>query len=609
MAQTDLIICLGSDARYWEALCSRFQGRYVLSEYKFDQFDIDEDQPYPKIFMKILKITPKLIFIDFTSWSEQKIRLSQMLAQDNATKEIPLIGLVMSKDRIHNYLVSGTKIVHVKSGEFHDVVYSAAYLCKGGEASPDTFAKAVIKDKEIRIELIDDFRVSYITPDYVHIEGNLKLDEGQEIELDIKIPQTVLVSKKFIVKKVYLDNIYGDFKYAYDLSFVYVEKPNMIEASSEEYSRLNQQKNEAEKKGLMKHMDRKKKNIEINYLNILNSCKRKMNKWVLENMMYSKGEKKTRVLVVDKSLTILRESEQFLDAYPFSIRTQIYFNGHFDILFSYKPHLILYQYTSFDITQMREEDNMEESQIVELIFKEFSFVSKNIQQCMDAIRPNQDYQPIFVVFNSMDLSDEFSLEDFPQLKRFTSPTFDYPLHIVCQKKMHIESLLDLAKAYESHQKANYERMMKEKIKSLRAKNPVKYKGLRFRDFEEKRYYISATNPLAYAATSYLVRPLTLTESEIEIASSKDLEMTTYRLTWPVPMFIRLVSVQDKKDSREKNIRAYKALIHSIGELDKAELRRQVNESFCAPVVKERKKELHDFVELNEQKSKELKEDD
>ena len=132
-----LILCVGSDRGYWANLKERFINRYMSHQFVFEQFDIEEGTAtYPEIFLGIVDIQPKIIFVDFTTWREQKIRLSQLLTRDYATKKIPLLGLVRTKDEIPMCWASGAKIVHVKSGEYHDVVYTAAYLLASGVRLP-----------------------------------------------------------------------------------------------------------------------------------------------------------------------------------------------------------------------------------------------------------------------------------------------------------------------------------------------------------------------------------------------------------------------------------------------------------------------------------------
>ena len=186
-------------------------------------------------------------------------------------------------------------------------------------------------------------------------------------------------------------------------------------------------------------------------------------------------------------------------------------------------------------------------------------------------------------------------------------SFDYPLHIIRREPIDIDGLLEMGKLYEDKQRDMYESKLKEKIAALRAKDPEKYGRLNFSDFEEKRCYVSSSNPLSYAATVHRVQVLSLTESEVEIGSKQELEMSTYRINFPVSMSIRLVPVQEQNYREEGGIKIYKALIHSVGEPDKAEIRRQVNDVFCEPVVEQRRKELQDFKELNEKKALELEE--
>ena len=603
--ETNLIICVGNDRSYWHHVQQRFIDRYKGLKRSFEQFDLDEERAsYPEMFLKIVEKNPKIIFIDFTSLGEQKIRLSQLLSRDNATKNIPLLGLVMKKDDVWKCFASGVKLIHVKGGEYHDVVYSAAYLASKRGANPHLFAKATIKDREEN--LIDDFRVGFITHEYVHMEGNLRMESGQEIIFDIEIPNKILPSKKLIVRNASSENLYYDFKYAYDFNFVYVDEPSIKEIDLEEKTLLEKATSAEEKKDVKTKMTRKRDNIEVNYLNLLKSTKKRLKKWVLENTMYSRVEKKTKILVVDRDLKILKESKQYIDHYPFSIRTQTYLDDDLEILSSYRPHLIMFQHTSINIQQMRDSDEYaDEEDIIDVLCKEFRSANNNIQRCMDNVESLENYDPMIIIFHCLDLSKEFDFLKYPELKDCV-PEFNYTLHMIREEQIDINGLLEMGKLYEKKQRERHENKLKEKINALKAKDSAKYGRLRVNDFEEQRYYVASSNPLSHAATSYRVKFLSLTESEVEIGSQRELEMSTYRLNCPVPMSISLVPVQEENYREEGGLKIYKGLIHSINELDKVEIRRQVNEVFCAPIVEQRKKEFHAFLELNERKSGELK---
>ena len=247
------------------------------------------------------------------------------------------------------------------------------------------------------------------------MEGNLRMEQRQEIVLDLKIPHRILHSHKFIVKKVSSENLYYDFKYAYDLNFVYVDKPDLEELDQEEKLLTEQAESDAEKKEIKAKIDKKKKNIEIEYHNALRTCKRRLRKWVLGNRMYSRVEKKTKILVIDKQVKILQESEQYLDSYPFSIRTQTCLDKEIDILLTYKPHIILFQHTPISIQEMRE-NREEEADIVETVADEFKKGNDTVLRCLNKINSMDKYDPMVVVFNYINLDEELALNGIPSWK-------------------------------------------------------------------------------------------------------------------------------------------------------------------------------------------------
>ena len=86
-------------------------------------------------------------------------------------------------------------------------------------------------------------------------------------------------------------------------------------------------------------------------------------------------------------------------------------------------------------------------------------------------------------------------------------------------------------------------------------------------------------------------------------------MGIYRLDKPIAFSVTLVPFGDGKnfESSGGKLKRYKGLIHSVGEDEKKELRRFVNEIFGAPKKEKEVKEKLAFEALNEKRATEREE--
>ena len=542
-----LVLYIGTDRHYWQNLLGRFDTGVPESAYRFD--DIPLDAPcYLDVFFRIVEDVPSIVYVDFTGVGKEALRLTQLLVQDGILKTAPLIGLVADKKDARRCLSLGMDIVHVKCGEFHDVVYDATYLFSQRNAISKPFAKAKIKDMDI--DLIDDFKVGFITSKYVHIEGNLRLEKEEVVSLDVDVPRQIVPSKKFIVRKVYTSGIYYGFQYAYDLDFVYVDKPDNEDLYSEEKAILESEETPEEDKGnIRKDFETKRKQRQVDYEEHMRVSKKRIDKWILQNS-YSSMSKFVRVLVIDERLAVLRQEEarSYFEAGPFSVRFLTGLDGELKLLDSFRPELIYIEHSVLDIQSLREEGKDEE-EVFETASKFITTGNERVQNCIEKIKTIDDYDPFIVVFNCVNMSEQFDPESWPDVGGI-SISFDYPRCMTRKDGMTRDAIVEMAECYDKKQKELRQRKTAEKVAALKKKDPVKYGRLTPEGIEEKRYYISRDNPLSLAAMHHGAQLLGLSESDVEIGITRELSMGCYRIDSPVSISVRLVPAKDK-DFEEK----------------------------------------------------------
>lgn len=587
MAKAKIALYIGSDPSYWEVIQKRIQQHYGAVGFVFKQDQIKSDRRYTDIFLDCVKEPPALIYVDFSTQLKEQIQLARMIGRENSIADVPLIGLVDKKSEVRGCLAAGADVVHVKCGEYHDVVYDAIFLMDQKLVKPPAFAKGKMAHEDV---IYDDFRIGYITEKGIHAEGNLNLEEGQEIEVQNAIPTSIVPSKRYRVSKVDQTNLYYDFRYCYDLDFLFVDPPEA--EFSELEMMITASQDEEEKKRLQKKLLSERSFKEREAQTLLEHARKKTKDWVKKNTIDS-APKTTKVLIVDRSLGVLTQIDRALDAYPFAIRMQTYLKDQVPEIRKVRPSIIAFQYLTVDLVGL---DPEKAEALADRIQEEREHSENQLTAIFEYLKSGDgSYHPLVLVYNCPD-RDAKELQDH----------FQYPLIIVKSGLMSMESLVQIGETFEKNETDRRNKKIQAKIQALKAKDPMKYRSLTPAIFEEARYYVSKSQDISYVSTTFDISIVSLTESEIELTCDERLELKTYRLEFPIEMSVRLVAQGDGKPCKdiEGGKKLYRGLIHSVGEEDKKEIRRQINEVFFSPLKEKREQEEAAFRELNEKKLQE-----
>ena len=587
MAKAKIALYIGSDPAYWQVIQKRIQQNYGGIGFVFKNEQIKPDRRYTDIFLDCVKDAPTLIYVDFSTQLKDQIQLARMLKRENSLSEIPIIGLVDKKSEVRGCLSAGVDLVHVKCGEYHDVVYDAIFLVDQKLVKAPAFAKGKMA-KEAQI--IDDFRIGYITDKGVHAEGNLSLEEGQEITLQNAIPTSIVPSKRYRVSKVDQINLYYDSRYGYDLDFLFVD--SVEEQFSELEMMIAASESEDERKKLQKKLLTEKSFKEREAQTMLEHAKKKTKDWVKKNMLDS-APKTTKLLIVDRSLHVLTEIDRPLDAYPFALRIQTFLKKDVPEIRTVRPSIISFQYLTIETGSLSEE---ELEAYADRIVEEREHSENQLTMIFDYLKSaGAEYHPLVMIYNCPE-------KDAKELQA----QFQYPLIIAKSGLMSMDSLVQIGETFEKNEVDRRNKKIAAKIQALKAKDPMKYRSLTPAAFEEARFYVGKSQDISYVSTTFDIVITSLTESEIELTCDERLELKTYRLDFPLPMSVRLVAQPDGKPCKdvEGGKKMYRGLIHSVGEEDKKEIRRQINEVFFSPLKEKRNQEEAAFRELNEKMQQE-----
>lgn len=616
------IIYIGGDKGYWSTIESRFKSSYPVASFNFTTLYEKNDDKVQCLFLDILKLRPKIVYIDFSIRIQPHLRIAQMIKRDNTLGDTIVVALIDKKEAVRSCTCAGADFVHIKCGEYHDVIFDPFLLAYPKEVKKPDFAKA---KTAVDVKLINDFRVGYISATSLHIEGNLEMEVGQVVTVESTIPTKISSSKNFIVKSVMRSDLYYDYKYAYDLEFVCVDEPEFSESEHDDAL------GETDEKARLKQIKDAKKNRQFkiqDYKNELELSKKRLKEWV-NNKSDNSKQKKNKILIVDQSMRILLDPElKPLDKFSFGIRCQTTLSGPLSEIDILLPKIIILQ--CFGKIVDKKEDDQEASELE--LYKAYTKMKrkgtialpeiaegekhseqdlaaaeigqKDLEQIghiIDKIKSIENYVPFIIIFNC-----------FFKTSKALQEGFQYPTLITHKDNVDMGTVIHMATMLQEKQDKKIEDRISKKIMELKRKDPGKYRKLTTGDFIEPRYYISKTNDLSYAAVKYSATVISLTESTITFTTEQLLELSTYRMNFPVKMSIRIIASEGKAFSDVGGgLKQYTALIHSVGEDDKKEIRRMINDVFFEPLNEKRQKETEGYHERHKkaQEHREVEEED
>ena len=206
--QKKIILYLGDDAGYWGTIKSRITQKLAGKAFEIHSVALKNTTNYQVVHLEVLKLAPQIIYLDFSTNLEFSLKLAHLLKRENSLKQTPVIGLVEKKKNIADCIFAGIEFIHLKCGEYHDIIYDGFFLAFPGEVQEPDFAKAQF---ERDATLICDMRLGFVTADSIHAEGNVNIAPDTTITINSEIPIKMIPSNKFICKEVTDFNLYYDY--------------------------------------------------------------------------------------------------------------------------------------------------------------------------------------------------------------------------------------------------------------------------------------------------------------------------------------------------------------------------------------------------------------
>jgi hypothetical protein len=506
---------IGNDDKYWGRIQDYFVSEYKDMEHSFFQTRMDESFNSKSSFVKVYESEIDILYIDFSVDSFKGLQLCKLLTKNNKTRSISLVGLfdyTLDKQLLVKSIAASVRINHYKSFEIHDVVYDPISLIDVNLAVTPAF----VRSKELeQFELRLPMRVGYIDTNHFHVETDSYLKVGDIVDISSHPLQAIMPSTKVYVQKFYETNLYFNYRFAYDLEFIYIDN-DYFASTNENWLMYKDLKEHPEK--LEEMCDYAQADLEADMKKrkeIFSPTRKKIDNWLIENREATIN-KKLKVLIIDSSLEIFNQLEKPIEDFSYSLSLQTELVGDLYQLQRTLPHLIVFR--------LDEENNNKEM----------------LQKIIKKIKTFNDYNPYVLIFNCKESSSEIRRGN------------DYPNCLTYSGAIHIDEIKIIAKKLD------------EKLEITNSKTKV---FLKFKD--DKSVMFLKKN----------VHVLGMTESILYFESKLEIPMwTVFMVEKPIKMLLTIVPhKEDGHFKTEKNV--YRAIINGVGESEKAEIRQLINLSF------------------------------
>jgi len=512
------VLYLGVDKRYSESLESK-----LLQEYEGQSFEIEfekfykvNDDNFVELVEKILSSTADMILLDYSFQSESVMKAIYLVKQ--MAPELSLITLYDHQNKIRqreDCLLYNVVLNHLKSGEDNlNVLYSLCYLMFREKTIEPKVTQCKMKEPE-PCKAVDKSRIVYFSKDGPKIETRNLLTSGDIIELDIKIDDRLIPSKKYIVKKAGDDGIhYSSKKYWAYLNYVYID-PVPLQARA---SKLDKLKNQEDNEKIIIQIDEQ--------------IKPAVAQWFEEQILPKNHPLKTPFLVIDPKMQIFNHNAHELWKFREVMRFKRNTSNLLKELEHYKPMIIAFQYEAkIELTDTAKEEGQRE-----LPVNDFN----SLQELIQTTKKIKTYLPFLFIFNFPDKNSE-------ELKK----SLDYP-NIISSKDaitcQHIRMCISL--------------LEKKNEESFNVEN----EGCSFMPLDDQ---------LSTAGFNYKIDIVNMNEFAFEFSSKDKFNLyETFYMEEPVKTYFTIVPHR-ANSPYEKSDGIYRGIFHSYDDEQKKGIRKYV----------------------------------
>ncbi|MBT4936474.1 hypothetical protein HON22_01005 [Candidatus Peregrinibacteria bacterium] len=543
------IFFLGSDMSFWHSLKERFESHYPGQIFTFNQIADNHNFHPQSQYIELTKLKLDILFIDYCFDAEKCLTVAKLISKGNTSKLISTVGLhdyLASDEDISRSLLAGIRLNHIKSGEITDLIYHPILMRDPAKVRKPEMAEAKLK-RELEANIIQDSRVAYATAEYYRVETSTPMAENTVLTLEHHPLEEKMSTNKVEVTDIQTGNLYYNSRFSLKLNYGFIESnmPGFIEPDPTDDEVLEGQETISPAALETRKEFRKKE---------LKTIKKDIDAWVIDNTDRV-TPKKIKVLIVDKELEILKNTEKCLDDYPFSINVQTnLMEEHFQIN-RHSPHIIAFAYEHID----EEVDDISDAPLKTNGKESFS-------RMLNIIKSKEGYEPIVVMFNAKNTS-----EDLQEI-------YGYPKTIGHAGSIDMELIVQFEK--------------------LAEKNLTKNEG-KDKNTETKVFFKNSDKgSIVRFKREVLIKALD--ESQIYFTTQDTIPLyTVFSLHVPFKAHLTVIPHEENSSySKEKNM--YRALINCIGEQEKQKVRQFINQILGIEKTEKEEAEKREFDKKNQE---------
>ena len=235
------------------------------------------------------------------------------------------------------------------------------------------------------------------------------------------------------------------------------------------------------------------------------------------------GAKRTRLMVIDEQMSILEHASKPLDEFPYSIRTYRSIHNRKDLVNRIRPGILCYQCPP-----------KSEGELGTILAE---------------VEKIENFNPFILVFQASWSSEHL------------------------QKHYNYERVMAWSEAFSFNQLLLFCQTYEENL----GRNKTHDQNMSFHS-KEKRYYIKKDSAESFLEYPFTIKIRALCETWVKFQTEQDLALwSILKIDLPVPFNLTIIEKVDEKDWLEPGHYQYRAVVHGLGEKERANLRRAVNQ--------------------------------
>ncbi len=435
---------LGEDDLYFQKLVTQFKKVYPNLNFTFSNKRVNDNVGAFRLMADLVKLDLSIVYVDYSLYSESYLKLAKFLKNQSTTRNIPLIGLSglnNTHQEFYSGLIAGFNVIYNKSIEVTDAVFHGMKLAFPEKAKIQKVA--LVDQISFPLKAFHFFRVGFITPEYIHVECNLKLEIGEEVLISGGVVDEFKGDRFIVIRKIE-ENFYYNFNYCYDLKFLPPDLKEEVE--EEELENLSQK--EKEKK--IEEMENKMR-LEREEL--------------LKNKKKPSVGKRIKVIFFDEDLKILDQSEKEIDDFPYSLRVHQFLDNEGSVIKEVMPSIIVFS---------KKKPGMSVD----------GFLSNDLtalKKLIELIKKSKGFSPFIIIFNEE--------EDVSLLKQ----DLNYERVLPIKKDFSLKLALEIIKSFEEKEG----RLLTHDPSLSFAKNEIRY----YLDKNDLRSIVKSEHPVEIISMS------------------------------------------------------------------------------------------------------------